>query len=122
MHTDEVQADVVPMSLSKRYTVLPWESTRIWPYLAFIATLMVAFAAAGADALDVLELDVVVVLDEVEVVAVSESDEHAAVKKPVETRIKASTRRMLPSSGFRRMVRMAGREGLRRVSSTVTCP
>jgi len=60
--------------------------------------LIVAFAAApGADEeLVAAEEDELDVLDDVEFVAVFESDEHAAIKKPVETRIKASTRRMLP--------------------------
>jgi hypothetical protein len=89
--------------------------------LAFIATLTVAFAAAAADVVVALALEVVVsdALDVV-LVAVLELDEHAAAKKPVQTRIKASTRRMLPSSGCRREVRTADRDGLRRVSSTVT--
>jgi len=62
--------------------------------------LIVAFAEALDDAeLDVLELDA---LEDVELVAVFESDEHAAaIKKPVETRIRASTRRMLPPQGSR---------------------
>jgi hypothetical protein len=44
-----------------------------------------------ADVLDVGGLDVVPLVAELE------PDEHAATRKPVETRIKASVRRMLPS-------------------------
>jgi hypothetical protein len=92
---------------------------------------MVAFADPPPDALedaDVVEFEVLDVLDDVEFVAVFESDEHAATRKPVETRIKPSRRRMLPSFGGRGLVRTAGRERLcvgfhdRSAFTTVTCP